>query len=182
MSEAWLRGPIDGLPPALMPAAHSLIDAVEEIEQAVSGLSPGALWLRPGGAASIGFHLRHARGSILRLLAYAGGEALSPAQLAAIPREAEPGVPPAGSGELLSQLRDALRLAMERYRDTPEEDLHLPRRVGRAGLPSTVQGLLFHLAEHTRRHSGQVVTTARIIRGLKLDPTTAASDPDAPTG
>jgi hypothetical protein len=40
--------------------------------------------------------------------------------------------------------------------------------VGRARLPSTVFGLLFHVAEHTQRHAGQAITTAKIVRGLGL--------------
>jgi hypothetical protein len=47
-------------------------------------------------------------------------------------------------------------------------DTHLlddARAVGRAGLPSSVLGLLYHAGEHTARHAGQVATTARILRG-----------------
>ena len=168
MPEAWLRGPVEGVPAPLMPAAHSLMDAVEEIESAVSGLGTEALWLRPGGAASIGFHLRHSRGSIRRLLIYARGDKLDPAELAAIGREGEPGEPPAEADELLGELREAVTLALETLRRTDVDELDQPRKVGRAGLPSTTRGLLFHIADHTRRHAGQVVTTARIIRGLDL--------------
>lgn len=175
MPEAWLRGPVEGVPVQLIPAAHSLMDAVEEIEAVVSGLSPEALWLRPGGAASIGFHLRHCGGSIRRLLTYAGGGALGPEEIAAISREADPGTPAADAEELLANLRKAVDLALERLRRTDVEELEQPRMVGRAGLPSTTRGLLFHLADHTRRHAGQVVTTARIIRGLGLAPSSPAS-------
>ena len=72
MPEAWLSGPVDGVPAALMPVAHSLLDAADEIERTVCGLSASELWLEPGGAASIGYHLRHARGSIERLLTTLG--------------------------------------------------------------------------------------------------------------
>jgi hypothetical protein len=173
--EAWLRGPVDGVPPALMPAAHSLMDAVEEMERAAGGLDTDTLWLRPGGAASIGFHLRHTGGSIHRLLSYARGDALTPEQLAEIPREGEPGEPPATAATLLADLRAAADAAFDAYRSTPAGDLNHPRKVGRAGLPSTVLGLLFHLAEHARRHAGQVVATAKIVRGLGL------AQPDRPT-
>jgi uncharacterized damage-inducible protein DinB len=168
MTEAWLRGPVDGVPAPLMPAAHSLIDAVEDIERAVEGLSPERLWLAPGGAASIGFHLKHVPGSIDRLLTYARGGLLTSQQLAAIPREQEPGEPPAELDELLSALRDARDRALDAYRATDAGSLLDSRSVGRAALPSTVQGLLFHAAEHARRHAGQVVATARIVRGLEL--------------
>lgn len=167
MSEAWLDGPVPGVPDLLMPAAHSLIDAVADIERAVDGLDPALLWVRPGGAASIGFHLRHVPGSLERLLTYARGEALSREQLAAIAAEAEPGDPAATLEGLLTDLRTARDRALDAYRATDPETLLDPRSVGRAGLPSTVQGLLFHAAEHARRHAGQVVATARILRGLK---------------
>lgn len=165
MQEAWLSGPVEGVPMVLMPAAHSLIDAVEEIEAAVSGLNPEPLWIRPGGAASIGFHVRHSAGSIRRLLTYAAGEMLTPEEIAAIGREGEPGKPPADARELLAELREAVALAIATYRRTDAGELDRPRRVGRAGLPSTTRGLLFHLADHTRRHAGQIVTTAKILRG-----------------
>lgn len=170
MPEAWLRGPVEGVPPDLVPAAHSLMDAIEEIEAAVAGLHPDALWLRPGDAASIGFHLRHAAGSTRRLLTYARGEMLEPEQLAAIRREAEPGTPPADAEGLLAELRAAVDLAIDTYRRTDPGELDQPREVGRAGLPSTTRGLLFHVADHTRRHAGQIVTIAKIIRGLDLAP------------
>jgi len=168
MSEAWLRGPVEGVPEGLMPAAHSLLDALEDMERAAAALSVEQLWLRPGGAASVGFHLRHVCGSTERLLTYARGESLSPAQLGAIALEGQPGIPPETATELLAALRRTVEVTLDRYRATPSEDLARPRRVGRAGLPSTVLGLLFHAAEHARRHAGQVVATARIIQGLGL--------------
>ena len=165
MPEAWLRGPVEGVPDPLMPAAHSLVDAVEDIERAVEGVLPTQVWLSLGQAASIGFHLKHIPGSLDRLLTYARGESLTPEQLAAIREEKEPGDPPVGLDLLLSTLRDARDRTLDVYRATDPSTLLDPRGVGRAELPSTVQGLLFHAAEHARRHAGQVVATARIIRG-----------------
>ena len=162
--EAWLRGPIHGVPPRLMPVAHSLVDALEELEAAASDLDPPRLWARPGGAASVGFHLRHAAGALERLLTYARGEALSAEQLAAAAREGDPGTPPATAADLLDGVRSSIAMAIDVLRATPEDVLLQPRRVGRAGLPSTLQGLLFHAAEHTRRHAGQVIATARFVR------------------
>jgi hypothetical protein len=167
MPEAWLRGPIAGVPAVLMPAAHALADALEEMEVA-RDLDTRQLWLRPGGAASVGFHLRHARGSLERLMTYARGEALDESQLAALRTEAEPGDPPVDAAALLDRLRETVADTIDAYRNTDPDALHEPRTVGRAGLPSTVLGLFYHAAEHTRRHAGQTVTTARIIRGLGL--------------
>lgn len=163
MPEAWLRGPVEGVPAELMPAAHCLIDAVEDIERAVDGLDAELVWRSPGGAASIGFHLRHVPGSLDRLLTYARGEALSREQLAAIPLEGRPGDPPAGLDELLGRLRDARDQGLDTYRAIDPRTLDDARAVGRAGLPSTVRGLLFHAAEHARRHAGQVIATAAIL-------------------
>jgi uncharacterized damage-inducible protein DinB len=168
MSEAWLRGPVPGVPAELMPVAHSLIDALEEMDSAVADLTTEQLWLRAGGAASVGFHLRHVCGSIDRLLTYARGESLGVVQLAAIQEEAVPGSPPASAAELMEEVRDAIATALGACNAADPQTLHEPREVGRARLPSTVHGLLFHVAEHTRRHAGQVVSTARIIRGLGL--------------
>jgi hypothetical protein len=84
LPEVWLRGPIPGFVPELMPVVHSLLQVREEIDATLSGLSAKQLWARPGGAASIGFHVKHLAGSLDRLLTYARGEGLNPAQ-----REAE---------------------------------------------------------------------------------------------
>lgn len=46
---------------------------------------------------------------------------------------------------------------------TNEHSLLEPRSVGRAQLPSTLLGLLVHAAEHTQRHVGQLLVTARIL-------------------
>ena len=164
--EPWLRGPVDGVPPLLMPAAHALLQVIEDVERAAAPLTTDELWARPGGAASVGFHLRHLAGSTDRLLTYARGEPLSAAQLAQLRGEGEPGSPPADARALVDAALAALRGALARLRETPVASLAEPRLVGRAQLPSTVLGLLFHSAEHAQRHAGQIVTTARIVRGL----------------
>lgn len=168
MTEAWLRGPVDGVPVQLMPAAHSLIDAVEDIERAVENLLPEQVWLAPGGAASVGFHLKHVCGSLDRLVTYARGERLTQEQRDALALEAEPGTPRAGLPELLTDLRGARDRTLDAYRTAHPDSLFEARSVGRAGLPSNVLGLLFHAAEHARRHAGQVIATARIVQGLGL--------------
>ena len=163
--EAWLRGPVPGVPAELMPAAHALVDAGEEIEAAARGLAPEQLWARPGGVASVGFHLRHVRGATERLLTYARGEALTEGQLAEGRREGEPGDPPAGVDELLHALDRTVTVALDALCAIPPATLGDARAVGRKQLPSTVRGLVFHAAEHARRHAGQVIVTARIVRG-----------------
>ena len=166
MPEAWLRGPIEGVDPYLMPAAHALVQAGEEIERAVHGLSPQQVWATPGGAASVGFHLRHVIGSLDRLLTYARGASLDAHQRAFLEMETEPCDPPSGPEPLVAGVRRAVEAALAAYRATPRDALLETRTVGRAALPSTVIGLLFHAAEHAQRHAGQIVTTAKVVRGM----------------
>jgi uncharacterized damage-inducible protein DinB len=163
--EPWLRGPLPGVDPYLMPAAHALTHAGEDLARAVADLPPQALWTRPGGAASVGFHLRHIAGSIDRLLAYARGEALTDDQRAAARAETEPS--DADAAALLSEAHAAIAAALAQIRGTPRETLLAARAVGRAGLPSTVLGLLFHVGEHTQRHTGQLIATARAVRDVR---------------
>ena len=162
--EPWLRGPVPGIPALLQPAAHAFLLSIEDCEHAAAGLTSDALWFSPGGAASIGFHLRHLAGSTDRLLTYARGERLSREQLAVLAAEATPGDPPAGAPALLVGWRAAVDRALAQLAATPEASLADPRAVGRARLPSTVLGLLFHAAEHASRHTGQVVTLAKVVR------------------
>ena len=164
--EPWLRGPLAGIPPLLQPAAHAFVMALEDTTAAASGLSGEQLWLRPGGAASAGFHLAHLAGSTDRLLTYARGESLSEAQRHALAAEQAPGVSLPTLEALLENWAATTRRALAQLSGTPESLLGEPRFVGRARLPSTVLGLLFHAAEHAQRHTGQLVTTVKVVRGL----------------
>ncbi len=164
LPEPWLRGPVPDVPSLLQPAAHAFIMSVEDCEAAVTGLTDDQLWSSPGGAASVGFHLRHLAGSTDRLLTYARGEPLDDAQRAALRSESNLSVRPSGA-TLVAAWRAAVDAAVAQLAATAETSLGDERAVGRAGLPSTVLGLLFHAAEHASRHTGQVVTTAKIVRG-----------------
>jgi len=162
--EVWLRGPLPDYIDELQPVAHSLLQVREEIE-AVVQLPPEKLWARPGGAASIGFHLKHLAGSLDRLLTYAGGRQLNPAQRQALADEALSSDPAARPETLVRAAQSAIDRALNQVRTTPLCTLDEARDVGRDSLPSTVLGLLFHAAEHAQRHSAQIITTARIIMG-----------------
>lgn len=158
-----MRGPVDGTEPWLQPVAHALVQVREDVAHAVSGLPKEALAARPGGAASLAFHLRHIPGSIDRLMTYASGAVLDEAQKAALAAEKEEA---ADAPEVLvAWFERAIDDALERLRRFPAASLLEPRAVGRAGLPSTVLGLLFHAAEHAQRHTGQVIATAKAVRG-----------------
>jgi hypothetical protein len=162
-SEAWLSGPIEGVPPHLMPVAHALVQVAQDVEQ-VADLTTEALWTRPRGAASVGFHLKHIAGALDRLLTHARGEALSDAQLQAARGERQPGEPPEGAAALLGSVRAAVDRALAQVRATRPEALLEPREVGRQKLPSNVLGLLYHAAEHATRHAGQAASTAKFVR------------------
>lgn len=166
--EVWLRGPLEGVGPMLMPAAHALVQASEDLERAVSGLTVEELWVKPDGAASVGFHLRHIAGSTDRLLTYARGKQLTEAQRQAMALEQQPGDPPADAATLVREARAAIEHALTAIRAASKESLFDRRGIGRAALPTNVFGLLCHIAEHTQRHTGQTITTAKIVRGLGL--------------
>jgi len=165
LPEVWLRGPVPDIPPLLQPVAHSLLQCREELAAAVAGLGAEEIWARPAGAASVGFHLRHVAGSVDRLFTYARGEQLSPTQHAALDAEPHPDLAPNAGPRLLAAFEETVERALDQLRSTREDMLLEARRVGRAGLPSTVLGLLFHAAEHAQRHAGQVVTTAKLVGG-----------------
>jgi hypothetical protein len=166
--EPWLRGPVPDVPPLLQPVAHALLQALEDIRRVVTPLGQDALWARPGGAASVGFHIRHAAGSLDRLFTYARGEMLSPGQLATLKGETAPeGQGSATARELVAAFEAQVERALAQLRDTPVDRLTERRDVGRAKLPSTVLGLLFHGAEHTQRHVGQTIATAKIAQGAE---------------
>ena len=164
--EVWLRGPVAGVPGPLQPVAHALLQSREDVAAAAADLDLDQLWARPGGAAAVGFHLLHLAGSTGRLFTYARGEALDAAQLRQLEAEREP--PRQDAATLLAAWTAVVEDCLRQLRATPPATLRRPREVGRAKLPSTVRGLLFHAAEHAQRHTGQVVTTARVVCGLGL--------------
>jgi uncharacterized damage-inducible protein DinB len=166
LPEPWLRGPVPGIPSLLQPAAHAFIMSREDVTTALTGMPVEQLWLEPGGAASLGFHVFHLSGSTDRLLTYARGESLSPPQRDILAQERALSTVRPALEHLISAWHDAVAAALEQLASTKDDLLLAPRMVGRAQLPSTVLGLLFHAAEHASRHTGQVVTTAKVVRAL----------------
>jgi len=158
--EVWLRGPLPDVIPELQPVVHSLMQVREEI--AAATIPVDKLWTRPGGAASIGFHLLHLAGSLDRLLTYARGKTLNAAQRAALEAEAREDAT-SRPEDLVRRALEAIDTAIVQVRTTPLCTLDEAREVGRGRLPSTVLGLLFHAAEHAQRHSAQIITTRKVI-------------------
>ena len=162
--EPWLRGPIADVHPALQPVLHSFTQVREDLERFTADLSTEQVWRSAGAVPPLGFQLRHMAGSVERLVTYLCGEQLSEQQIATLKAEATPGAP---LEELLDGVRASLDQAAARVRAIAPDSLYEPRYVGKKRMPTTVIGLLVHVAEHTQRHLGQAITTAKLVRGLR---------------
>ena len=160
--EVWLRGPLPGISPLLQPAAHAMLQALEEITEYTSSISDRQLWERPATLASIGFHLRHIAGVLDRLYTYADGRQLSDEQLTCLNSEAlyKDGVT---AKQLVENLSVQVDKSISHLSSIAPDTLTETRYVGRKMIPSTVIGLLFHAAEHMQRHTGQLLATARFL-------------------
>lgn len=163
MPEVWMRGPVADVPALLQPVAHALLQAQEEIHALVAGFPDELLWQQPAGVAAVGFHLQHITGVLDRMYTYAAGEALSETQLACLSAE---GKPAGDLNSLLTALDTRLQTFIDQLKTTEESSLTDARTVGRKKLPTTLIGLLFHAAEHTMRHAGQLHVTVRVIQHL----------------
>ena len=159
--EAWMRGPLAGVDPLIAPILFSFQQAREDLAKHTDGLTPGQIWAAPYGFGSVGFHIRHIAGSTGRLMTYLEGNQLSDTQMTALRAEHEPGDTLA---ELLERLDAAFRNAETTVRRLSPAMLPEPRAVGRKRLPTTVIGLLTHIAEHTQRHVGQAISAAKLSR------------------
>ncbi|HBY64037.1 MAG TPA: DinB family protein [Solibacterales bacterium] len=160
LPEPWLRGTPEGVHPLLAPVLFSFAQAKEDLARFTGELTGEQMWRRPGNTGAIGFHIRHIGGSVDRLLTYLEEREISAGQLAALKAEGEPG---ASRDELLTGLAAALADAEARLRAIDLSDPAAPRYVGRKRMPTSVIGLLVHIAEHTQRHVGQAVATARVV-------------------
>jgi len=164
MVEPWLRGTLTEIDAVRRQVLHALELAREDMELWCAGLSDDEMNARPFGMASVAFHLRHIARSLDRLLTYAEGEALSAEQMAALQGEMEGD---ATASVVLQEMRVGIAEAERRVKLILPESYEEPRGVGRAMLPSTVGGLLVHCAEHTQRHVGQALTTAKVVVGMR---------------
>jgi uncharacterized damage-inducible protein DinB len=164
LPEVWLRGPLPEVPPLLQPVAHALLQAREEVTELLADFPAAKLAERPLGLASVGFHLRHLAGVLDRTFTYARGAALSETQLAYLAAEGQPPTHAGAVAELVAGFASQVDAAIAQLKATPASSLPEWRGVGRAQLPSTVIGLLVHAAEHTTRHVGQLLVTARLVQ------------------
>jgi hypothetical protein len=160
--EAWLNGPVHGIPSIFQPVAHALVQARVDVAEHAPGVTAEALWTHRG-AATAGFHLLHAANALDRLFTYARGELLSDAQKATLRGESADH-PELDGASLGRHLNAAIDRALAQLADTEPDTAFEERRVGRSGAPSDVIGLLFHAGEHTTRHVGQFITTIKLLQ------------------
>lgn len=160
--EHWLRGPVDGIPALLQPAAHAILQTRDEVRHGLEAFPESLMWERPEGVASVAFHLQHIAGVLDRIYTYARGEQLNQLQLDYMLAEGKE-KEDIRLDDLLAHLDTQVEKALEQLRNTRESDLLTPRAVGRKQLPSDVIGLLFHGADHTQRHTGQLLVTAKVV-------------------
>lgn len=160
MPEPWLRGTLQQVPAVQRAVVHALELAEEDLRRWCAGLSHEQLNARPAGLPPVAFHLRHIARSLDRLLTYAEGRGLTDAQLAAMKAEMDPGATP---DAIFSELNSALAKSIKRVEAFDRDGFEQSRNVGKKKLPTTVAGLLVHIADHTQRHVGQAITTAKIV-------------------
>lgn len=162
--EPWLRGPNLAIHPVARPLAHSLTQVREDLEHWTEGMSVDELWARPLDLGPVGFHIRHIGRSADRLTTYLQGGQLSDRQMAELRSEME-------AGASREQLLDELDLHLTRCESVVEaldpRTWHDERGVGRKMLPTTVGGLVHHIAEHSQRHVGEAIVTAKVVKGLR---------------
>jgi uncharacterized damage-inducible protein DinB len=161
LPEPWLRGTLADVQPVQRAVLHALELAMEDLQQWCGDLSDDQLNARPGDIAPVAFHMRHIARSCNRLLTYAEGAQLSSEQITAMKGEMSPG---ATRDELFAELSEAFDHSAVRIRDFSPEDFGQPRAIGRQQMPTTLGGILVHVADHTQRHTGQAITTAKFVR------------------
>jgi len=162
--EPWLRGTHTDVPAVARAVLHALELSIDDLAKWTEGLTDDEVHTQPLGLPSLAFHLRHIARSTDRILSYAEGNQLTSEQLAALKAEQ--------TGEeslaaLLAEVEIAFTNAAERIRVLATANFDAPRGVGRKQLPTSIGGALIHVADHTQRHTGQVVTTAKVLKTLR---------------
>jgi uncharacterized damage-inducible protein DinB len=162
--EPWLRGTHTDVPAAGRAVLHALELAAEDLATWTNGLTGPEVHSPPLGLPSIAFHLRHIARSVDRILTYAEGGQLTPEQLVTLKSE-QTGTE--SLADLLAEVERSFANAAPRVRQLASAEFETFRGVGRKQLPTSVGGALIHVADHTQRHTGQVVTTAKVLKALR---------------
>ena len=161
--EVWMRGPIAGLIPLLQPVAHAILQAREEINLMMIDFPNELIWERPNAVASVAFHLQHLSGVLDRLFTYANNQILNEDQLELLALEADSTQLLTVKG-LLTRFNNQVNKALTQLKNIEENTLLEPRSIGRKQIPTNQLGLLFHAAEHTQRHVGQLLVTIKMLK------------------
>jgi uncharacterized damage-inducible protein DinB len=164
--EPWLCGTHSELPAVLRAVLHAFELAQEDVHHWTADLSEADLHAAPFSLTPIAFHLRHIPRSLDRLLTYAEGNQLSVEQIAALKTESESGIT---REDLFAEFDRGLKSAAQRVRAFTGTNLDQLRGVGKKQLPTSVGGLLVHLADHTQRHTGQIVTTSKVLKATNIE-------------
>jgi uncharacterized damage-inducible protein DinB len=159
--EPWLRGTLTDVRAVPRAVLHALELAEEDLIKWCGALSQEQLNTRPPGLASVAFHIRNIARSIERLLTYAERQQLDEAQMAALRSEMDVD---AAMDAVFRELNAAINKAGKRIRALASGNLEAARLVGRKELPTTLGGLLVHIADHTQRHVGQAIVTVKVVR------------------
>src|SRR5690554_6421638 len=162
--EVWQRGSIEGVPDLLQPVAHALLQSSEDAGKYTEDFPDELLWEKPFGMASVGFHLNHLTGVVERLFAYADNKRLTEAELKFLKAEENPENLPIRTADLVEVFDQTVRQAVEFLKQTSTHDLTEFRGLGRAQIPTTKLGVLFHAAEHSQRHVGQLLVTVKVLK------------------
>ncbi len=170
VSEPWLRGTLTELPVVQRAVLHSLEMAEEDLTRWCAPLSEQEIHARPFQLPSVAFQLRHIARSLDRFCCYAQGIPLNAEQLAALAAEMEP---VGSNASIFEEFKASLALTRERLNVIIRQPLETPVAIGRKRLPTTLAGLLVHAAEHTQRHVGQAITTAKVIQAGAAKPSAA---------
>lgn len=162
--EPWMRGTHTDVPAVGRAVLHALDLALDDLKKWTGSLTDPEIHCQPFGLMPVARHLRHIARSTDRLLTYAEGRQLSEEQLKALKAE-DRGEEPLAA--LLEEVEDSFRNAADRIRALASSDLEEHRAIGRKQLPASAGGALVHVADHTQRHVGQVVTTAKILKAIR---------------
>lgn len=161
--EVWMRGPIAGLIPMLQPVAHAILQAREEVNLMMIDFPNELIWEKPAGVASVAFHLQHLSGVLDRLFTYANNQILNEEQLELLTLESDNTQYLTTKG-LLTRFNNQVNKALTQLKNIEEKSLLEPRGIGRKQIPTNQLGLLFHAAEHTQRHVGQLLVTVKMLK------------------
>ena len=149
--EPWLTGRFSHLAPVPRLLCCSLEQSLADVRKWTAPLTDEQVW-----ESGVGFQLRHLAGSVDRLLTYAKGETLTGEQLEFLRAEAAPGADKATLVELIAASYANAAAFAETATGFDE-----PRFIGRQRLETPLGVLLGHIAEHTQRHTGQLIVLAK---------------------